>query len=159
MAENLRKEVEGATAYVSKLSPDASSNANTYGLLYTWQAAAGGTNTPENVDGYVRGICPQGWHLPTTKEINVLRIHNWSQLASDSLWVNVAGTNASGFNALPAGFYNGAAQRYEGLHVTTWFHGDSAETAFGLQYHCCEVPNNISSLQSSYSVRCVKDCE
>lgn len=43
--------------------------ANGYGLLYNWPAAMDGSTT----EG-ARGICPEGWHLPTTLEWNTLFI-------------------------------------------------------------------------------------
>ena len=159
MTENLRTEVPHAMTYRSSVSTDAEANAQTYGYLYTWHVAAGGTDTPQRINGYVRGICPNGWHLPTTAEINVLRTHSAESLSSEDLWVNQFGTNASGFNARPAGFYNAALDRFEALHSETWFHGDTSSSAFGLQYHCCTVPFDKQSQQNAFSVRCVKDCE
>ncbi len=159
MTENLRTEVPHAMTYRSSVSTDAEANAQTYGYLYTWHVAAGGTDTPQRINGYVRGICPNGWHLPTTAEINVLRTHSAESLSSEDLWVNQFGTNASGFNARPAGFYNAALDRFEALHSETWFHGDTSSSAFGLQYHCCTVPFDKQAQQNAFSVRCVKDCE
>ena len=159
MTENLRTEVPHAMTYRSSISTDAEANAQTYGYLYTWHVAAGGTDTPQRINGYVRGICPNGWHLPTTAEINVLRTHSAESLSSEDLWVNQFGTNASGFNARPAGFYNATLDRFEALHSETWFHGDTSSSAFGLQYHCCTVPFDKQSQQNAFSVRCVKDCE
>ncbi len=159
MTENLRTEVPHAMTYRSSVSTDAEANAQTYGYLYTWHVAAGGTDTPQRINGYVRGICPNGWHLPTTAEINVLRTHSAESLSSEDLWVNQFGTNASGFNARPAGFYNATLDRFEALHSETWFHGDTSSSAFGLQYHCCTVPFDKQSQQNAFSVRCVKDCE
>ena len=159
MTENLRTPAPNAMIYRSTLSNNLQINFQTYGYLYTWHDAAGGTDTPERVNGYVRGICPEGWHLPTVKEINVLRTHRAENLSSENLWVNHFGTNASGFNAHPAGFYNATLNRFEGLYSETWFHGDTSSSAFGLQSHCCTVPFGLQSDQNAFSVRCVKDCE
>ena len=41
--------------------------ANGYGLLYNWPAAMDGSTT-----GGTRGICPEGWHLPTDAEWTTL---------------------------------------------------------------------------------------
>lgn len=43
--------------------------ANGYGLLYNWPAAMDGSTTAG-----ARGICPEGWHVPTTLEWNTLFI-------------------------------------------------------------------------------------
>lgn len=159
MAENLRTLTPEAKGYVSTLSPDLAANVGAFGYLYTWHDAAGSTDTPERIGGYVRGICPVGWHLPTVAEINVLRTNTAEELSSTDLWAVANGTNASGFNALPAGYYNGNLQRFEGLHSSTWFHGDTPQSVFHISYHCCSVFPNLESHQSAFSVRCVKDCE
>jgi uncharacterized protein (TIGR02145 family) len=49
-----------------------------YGLLYNWAAASGRTNNPQNNDAdglgatpgttHYRGVCPEGWHLPSDNE-------------------------------------------------------------------------------------------
>jgi len=86
---------------------------NTYGVLYNWSAAMNGAL---DYPGGVKGICPEGWHLP--------RDVDWSQL-TDNLGGNlVAGgklkevgtanwnspnagaTNETGFTALPGGCCN-----------------------------------------------------
>lgn len=159
MTENLRTRTAGAMAYSTAIFPDGEANVQKYGYLYTWHDAAGGTDDPQRVNGYVRGICPTGWHLPTVREINVLMTNTTEALKSDSDWVNNTGTNASGFNALPAGYFNGASGRFEALHADAWFHGDTYGNAFSLQYFCCKVLPNMESRQSAFSVRCVKDCE
>ena len=42
-----------------------SSNERTYGLLYSWHAA---TNNTKYEGEFVRGICPEGWHVPCSDE-------------------------------------------------------------------------------------------
>ena len=159
MAENLRKQTPSAMMYMSAVSPDAETNFATYGYLYTWHDAAGGTDTPARVNGYVQGICPNGWHLPTEAEINVLRTHTADAHSSDSLWVNNFGYNSTGFNALPAGVYKAAANRFEGLRSEAMFMGDTQSSAFHFEYYCCKITNNINLLNNAASIRCVKDCE
>ncbi|MBQ1780267.1 MAG: hypothetical protein II001_02410, partial [Bacteroidales bacterium] len=149
-----------AMMYQSVVAPNADANFATYGYLYTWNEAAGGTDTPErDNDGYVRGICPNGWHLPTEAEINVLRTHTAEALSSDSLWVTEFGTNTVGYNALPAGNFNFAANRFEGLGTETIFMGDTQATAFHFSYFCCKITANVNIYKNGASVRCVKDCE
>jgi uncharacterized protein (TIGR02145 family) len=158
MKENLRTETAGSMVYQSAMYPDVDANLQTFGRLYTWHAAAGGTDNPERVDGYVRGVCPNGWHLPTLAEINVLRTHAAEALYDDSKWMST-GDNTSGFNALPAGMFNADAQRFESLGAHTYFHGDTPATAFGIEYYCCRIVPDISNSANAYSVRCVKDIE
>lgn len=56
-----------------------------------------------------RGVCPNGWHIPSSDEF--VQLTNYlggvevasKKLKSSSLW-DVPGNNSSGFNALPIGF-------------------------------------------------------
>jgi uncharacterized protein (TIGR02145 family) len=96
----------------------ATSNFNTYGVLYNWEAA--------------KTACPSGWHLPTDEEWKTLEKYlgmsvtesntsGWrnsgsvgTKMKSTTLWpVSGRGDNSSGFTALPGGnrgtsggFYN-----------------------------------------------------
>jgi uncharacterized protein (TIGR02145 family) len=61
--------------YTSEGAPE--SYQQEYGLLYTWAAASGRTNTDNNDEGgfphqNYQGVCPDGWHLPSDSE--------WTQL-------------------------------------------------------------------------------
>ena len=51
-----------------------SSNVELYGYLYNWPAAMGDYLASDCVPSGVRGICPDGWHLPSDSE--------WGQLTS-----------------------------------------------------------------------------
>ena len=105
-----------------------------YGRLYTWSAAIDSVrlNSGKNpvVCGYgaedcdlpevVKGICPDGWRLPTADETLALRRTDASALKVDDstsyyvakteidslewhVYNNNFGTNRSGFSALPSG--------------------------------------------------------
>ena len=95
------------------------------GRLYTWAAAVGrseeecGRSKTCNLgEGNVQGICPDGWHLPSRDEWDLLISNVGGQdgvakiLKSQSGWSNMGcclnridgnGTDAVGFTALPAG--------------------------------------------------------
>ena len=105
-----------------------SSTCDVAGRLYTWAAAmdsAGvwstngkgcGYNRPCSSTAPVRGICPEGWHLPTSYEFDLLRIAvgtstSGKELKSTSGWDDYDGesgngTDSFGFSALPAGYGN-----------------------------------------------------
>lgn len=147
MAEDLRTQT---LANGQKLSygPDCKSNYSyyypdndinnvpTYGLLYTFTAATGITNSTQSssaVPSGIQGICPNGWHIPSKAEWELLfsSISSVPQfccngnpdyiakaMASATGWatnvisdpdsacwvgVNQSLNNASGFNAMPAG--------------------------------------------------------
>jgi uncharacterized protein (TIGR02145 family) len=117
-----------------------------FGLLYNWNAmmdtfniAYGETSVDDSADhafsvnynGYRRGICPAGWHLPTEDEWWQLLSYVMSQpdywcgsyfddhiakaLASTTSWSyfsdecspghNLSTNNATGFSAMPAGTF------------------------------------------------------
>jgi uncharacterized protein (TIGR02145 family) len=93
MAENLRYETEsGSYCY-----ENSDVRCNTYGKLYTWDAAM--------------NACPDGWHLPTLNEFHAMvntlggvdsaggKLKNTESM----LWKepNTGATNISGFGALP----------------------------------------------------------
>ena len=71
------------------------------GLLYTWYA----------VDD-ARGLCPSGWNVPSGADWSQLKNHlggynvAGEKMKSTDGWLNGGnGTNTSGFNALPSGYW------------------------------------------------------
>lgn len=100
MADNLNYYVLNSRCY-----EDKTENCDIYGRLYNWTQAVGEwtTNT-------VRGICPEGWHIPNSAEWIVLQNASGEALRSRlNLWQfnNLAtlGTNTTRFSALPGGGY------------------------------------------------------
>ena len=113
---------------------DNSGNVPIYGYLYNMGAAMHGANANDSNPDGVQGICPEGWHIPSYTESEQLMnfVGNQSQytcngnniskaLASTARWENGSGVNpplslcspkmdlpsnnATGFSALPAGFF------------------------------------------------------
>lgn len=114
---------------------DNSGNVPIYGYLYNMGAAMHGANANDSNPDGVQGICPEGWHIPSCTESEQLMNFVGSQsqytcngnniskaLASTTRWENGAGVipplslcspkmdlpsnNATGFSALPAGFFS-----------------------------------------------------
>ena len=126
------------------------------------QNAASGNADPAT-EGYVRGICPCGWHIPTAEEKALLALHPAEEINSTELWVEPNNnTNSTGFAALPAGYYNPALSRFEGLRSNTGFWAMGMESASNasaviIPYYC-DSPMIESHLASeALSVRCVRD--
>ena len=70
-------------------------------VLYNAYGARNGINYE---DIPIQGICPNGWHLPTTAEFNALMElaeYDVNQLKSTEGWATL-GSNITGFNALPS---------------------------------------------------------
>lgn len=166
--ENLR-EAPLAAAYADKAFPydNITANAEIYGLLYTWAAAVSNAEgTVAAVDGFVQGVCPEGWHIPTAAEMSSLREVSDLELNSTTLWQGTQAslnTNASGFTALPAGIFNDALDRFEGLGTQTdWWSdngGNSSTTTVKvteINYYCSNAEEKDMNVSNAVSVRCVK---
>lgn len=154
---------------------DETSTANTYGRLYTWYSAVGvpedgsAMPTPDE-KGYIQGICPGGWHIPTRTEMDALGTLLTPDLRATTLWIDPhAGdnTNSTGFTAVPAGEYNSSLDRYENLGTQTdWWsniysHNTATHSTFATAYTCpyyCEgLMEIVHAAGDAVSVRCVKN--
>ena len=165
--QNLRTNSDSASSY-----NDVAANGVTYGLLYPWYDAVkvqpDGSQEPTVVDGYVQGICPDNWHLPTMEEFAALSTVKTQDLRDTTLWIDPRAnenTNLSEFTALPAGKYNSSLSRYEDLGTeTSWWSttfyktGSKITTAkvFVCGWYCEGVLEEILPIKDKVSVRCVK---
>ena len=153
-----------------------------YGYLYNWPAAMGGASSSNAVPSGVRGICPDGWHLPSQEEWIVFwhymdaqsryacyidELHYFAKSMSSTVGWDATSypcspgndqslNNASGFNAYPAGYcYNGTPMAFG---YNTYFWTATENNFFGL---VCGRPDPVWVIHedptSGYSVRCVKD--
>ena len=157
-------------------------NCAKYGRFYTWTAAmdsVGEWSTNGKGCGYgktcsvasagsttlVRGICPEGWHLPREAECKVLFTatvegSSMAGLKSATGWSSSGnGTDTFGFSALPAGWsYHGGYSR-EGANAYLWSSTEyKSNNAYGmgLSYDIYYVNVELSK-DYGFSVRCVKD--
>ena len=160
--------VAKAMIYNSSLNQDTNANLATFGRLYTWFSAV---NVPENSNikptvngkGFVQGICPDGWHIPTTADINALNTNSMQSLRSTEYWLQPNdNTNSTGFGLLPAGYYTKEIERFEGLFGQTFLWTDSITTpefavASKNQYFCYTSQEESRHPGDAVSVRCVKD--
>ena len=175
MAENLNYETEaGSFCY-----KDSTKYCTKYGRLYTWATAVGkseeecGWDKKCNLDtGYVRGVCPKGWHLPDTTEWNALfaavggEATAGTMLKSTEGWNDYEGTSGNGsdtyfFSALPAGgrYYDGNFN-YEGYYAYFW--SSTELNSFSAYYMYLLYGNDSARLGNNikyygYSVRCLRD--
>lgn len=187
MAENLNYAYTGVPYNYSGNTSDSTSwcysnaaaNCTKYGRLYTWAAAmdsVGTWSTNGKGCGYgktcsptypVRGVCPEGWHLPTQTEWNTLFTAVGGQstagkmLKSTSGWNSSDnGTDAYSFSALPAGYrYSSGNFILEGSFASFW---SSSESYSRGAYRMALDYNDNAFLDGDYkdlgySVRCVKD--
>jgi uncharacterized protein (TIGR02145 family) len=146
-------EIEFARSYTCTGCPD--DLADTYGLLYDWYSAVG-TDVEEC-------ICPEGYRLPTREEWRRLEQFSSAQLRSGDFWLDPPGYGSDdfGFDARPAGWYNGAIDRFESLYgFAGWWAADDipgTETShyFSILYYCGTIQEDIKSKSDGFSVRCV----
>ena len=132
----------------------ASSNYNTYGVLYNWEAA--------------QNACPSGWHLPSEREWSAL-INSLGYPAAGKMeecgtehWSgnNADATNSSGLTVLPGGamWYSG---RFNGLSdfASFWTStvSDSVRAKSITLYHDQSYPRQYPDERiNGFSVRCVR---
>jgi uncharacterized protein (TIGR02145 family) len=162
-----------------------------YGRLYSWAAAIDSValyNGGDGVDcGYgknctlpatVRGVCPEGWHLPTQDEWKTLIVaadgsiesYNSTNVAGQKLkattgwkaYSGITNEDAYGFAALPAGFYGRGDFRDVGSGALFWsatqYNGNSAHDVY-LYYSRGSANLEFIGKNVGFSVRCIKDAE
>lgn len=148
----------------------ATTNYDTYGVLYNWPAAMAGEAGSSSVPSGVQGVCPEGWHLPSDTEWSILIDYlGGSAVAGGKLkeagtehWYtpNAGATNSTGFRALPGGFlYNGgfANRTVNGFwYSTTDFDVNRAYGPY-MYYNNNEVMYNGLTKDYAFSIRCVRD--
>ena len=194
MAENLNYAYTGVLYNNSGYTSDSTSwcfgndpaNCIKYGRLYTWAAAMDsvGTWSTNGKDcGYgvqctpiypVRGICPEGWHLPDKAEWNTLftavggASTAGKMLSSTISWSSVPGgwvrdgygTDAYSFSALPAGLRNATGYNNVGYHAYFWSsseYNSSRTYIVGLDDEFDKADLYGSGKDYGYSVRCLKN--
>ena len=152
-----------------------------YGRFYTWAAAmdsAGKWSENGKGCGYndrkcrptypVRGVCPEGWHLPDSTEWNTLIIAAGDTLTGGKVlksrtgWDDGGdGTDDLGFSALSVGFRDLNGNYLAPGHSTFFWSSSELKTYFAyhlvLEFFSDEVHLTDSNEDSAYSVRCVKD--
>jgi uncharacterized protein (TIGR02145 family) len=150
-----------------------------FGRLYSWSDAMDSAGVwssngkgcgdeyicvPENP---VRGICPEGWHLPTIAEFEILLANvdiggdgeTGTALRSSYGWFdNRNGIDAYGFTALPVGCGGGCGR--SSLDASFWSSTDYSKQKAGFMYMETQYSGafwNYTFKDYSLSVRCLKD--
>ena len=188
MAENLNYAYTGVPYNYSDNTSDSTSwcynndasNCTKYGRLYTWAAAmdsVGTWTTNGKGCGYnktcsptypVRGVCPEGWHLPTRAEFETLFTAVGGQSTAGNMLKSTSGWNSSGngtdaysFSALPAGDRGSSGFYFdEGENANFWSSTErNSDNAYGMYLGYDDDGANLGydGKNDGYSVRCVKD--
>ncbi len=145
------------TGAYSWYNNDSATYKDLYGALYNWYAV-----------NNAAGLCPTGWHVPTTAQYNTMfssagvTANTGAKLKAVSpVW---DGSNTSGFNGIPAGTRGYSANfSSAGSSGTAWFWQSSGGSGFGklTQLNSGSTTNAYTSGNDSadygHSVRCLKD--
>lgn len=176
-----------STSTITSYRYNPNNNANnvpTYGYLYNWPAVMHGASSSSSNPSGVQGICPNGWHVPSEAEWTQLTnyVSGQSQyqcgsryiakaLASTTGWNsstnncavgnNSSTNNATGFSALPAGYYTYGL--YDDFGYDAYFWSATEDYVYGgayylvLGYDYANVDRCLNDKGSGVSVRCVRD--
>lgn len=132
-------------------------NGKKYGKIYNWFAVRD-----------VRGLAPEGWHIPSDNEWSVLINYLGGEKVASEKMINVkewkdnfSGTSSNGFAALPGGrrYFYGAFNNI-GSHSYWWSSNEgkvSISTDRGLSFNRGFVNGVDYDGREGYYVRCIKD--
>jgi len=171
MAENLDYDVPGNTELDDVCYNKDAENCKKYGRLYNWATAMGGASSA-NPSG-VRGVCPEGWHLPSDAEWTALTNAIGSSTAGTKLkakegWNSCSASGSTytcsddyGFSALPGGFgfpngtFNTVGDR------GYWWSATEGSASFAWSQYISNsdtyLYRNSGDRTRLFSVRCVQD--
>ncbi|MBE0640467.1 MAG: hypothetical protein IH599_00425, partial [Bacteroidales bacterium] len=142
------------------------SNCLIYGGLYEWNEAMGYDTTPGT-----QGICPDGWHIPTAEEWDLLSLFlggDWvaGGLMKDTgtaLWTppNQDATNSSGFTAIPGGNRDPSGSYGNLGNNTTWWVSKQFDPNNSwyrdIGYVAGNLVNSYHLKEFGFSVRCLSN--
>ena len=162
--QNLQDNTEWTSTNVGSVGAwcDYSNNdgyAHAYGKLYNWYAV-----------NDARGLCPNGWHVPTDGEWTILSdFLGGSQYAGTPLKASPQdvpgwnGTNESGFSALPGGLRSDYYGYFSnaGDHGYWWSSSPVGGTALyrSLGFSNPDIDRGSVNPQYGFSVRCLRDAD
>jgi uncharacterized protein (TIGR02145 family) len=171
MAENLNYAVDS-----SWCNGNNSANCDKYGRLYQWSAAMQGASSSNTNPSGVRGVCPSGWHLPSSAEWDALMTavggsstagkklksqSGWNSYTSSGVTYSGNGTDEYGFSALPGGYRRSDGSFYGAGNYGDWWTAteNSAYDAYNrdMYYDNDNVSSNNFNKSYAWSVRCVGD--
>ncbi|MDR3000407.1 MAG: hypothetical protein LBU89_03995 [Fibromonadaceae bacterium] len=186
MAENLNFDASGSKCGGADglLKEEDTENCDTYGRLYNWNTAMNNAASSTATPSGVRGVCPEGWHLPSNAEWDALyRFADGTSgtdspydsptagkvLKSKDGWYDCGPSGSGklylcedtyGFSALPGGNGSGGYFYDAGIYGTWWSAtqtGVSNAYRRGMNYNIERAFWNGGDKFFLFSVRCLKD--
>lgn len=181
MAENLNYETDKSWCYGAE-NGSTTANCAVTGRLYTWAAAidsaalykdkgldcGNGKDCRDALTTRIQGVCPDGWHLPSKTEWEILfELVGGKSMAAKALkaktgWCSGCnGDDTYGFSALPAGVRYGN-NKSDHIGSFAYFWSATESTTERSNYVQLQVDYKTANLNVEYksyglSVRCVKD--
>ena len=151
-------------SYVNDQFPDETANVTAYGKLYDLAAAMQGIGAKASTS--LQSICPAGWQLPTTDQIEELKAnYTADELRNSTGWLVNSGTNGTGFSWDGSGFRNGTSSYYEHLLLEGYLwavdmtSGTPQPALYKMMCGCNEIFRVYDFNGISASIRCVKTPE
>jgi uncharacterized protein (TIGR02145 family) len=165
---------------IEKLSNVDWNNTTSGAMSFYGHVANGGGLYNFYAVGDARGLCPSGWHVPTTTEWQILIDHLGGENVAGVVakatygWYGWPGngTNLSGFSALPSGYRRDSATGYQdpfsyGSISGIWWTSFPVVTAimedgidlhnYSFQLSTLAYAGSAPSPNHGYAVRCVID--
>lgn len=177
MADNLNLDKIGSHSIGNCLS-GSSDSCQKYGKLYTWSEALNAGSQYNDIalgtsdSIYSQGICPTGWHIPTSEEfVELARYSRQGVELFDSLsWGLKDSGSSCGFCLKPSGFSvtlryvsSGYSDSKPGMYAYMWTSTERANIDAYVVFVSKEtilsslIGYIYSSKLSRMSVRCIKD--
>ena len=184
MAQNLNigTRIDGTTGQTNNsiiekyCYDDLESNCDIYGGLYQWNEYMNYTTSSSSNPSGRQGICPDGWHIPSDPEWEILTTFlgglsvaggkmksTGTIMEGNGLWnePNAGATNESGFTAHPGGLRDSGGSFYTmGDIAFFWSATEATSTFAGNLYADTNNDNayeNTEEKTYGFSARCVKD--
>jgi uncharacterized protein (TIGR02145 family) len=152
-------------------------NCNVYGGLYQWAEAVQYLNNVTNSTHWnplpttpVKGLCPQGWHIPSKTEFETMFTYLGTTSGGGKVkeagvvhWSspNTGASNSSGFTMLPSGNMISGIYTYLTSYANIWTitKGNLVGDAwyFGAAYNYSTHTTGQSYKTNGLSIRCLKD--
>lgn len=175
MAENLDYKLDD-----SYCLNDKKENCRKYGRLYSEAAAVSGKALQKNGSLIVKGLCPDGWHLPTEDDFETLfetvgeKNVAATKLTTSGGWGDCAhkgGTDDFAFSIVQSGNFDKKYGSYDTEGSFFWYaEGTNEARCKNFWYHFhdiyaknygeeMEISNGCRGVDSYNSIRCLKDSE
>ncbi|MCQ2337295.1 MAG: hypothetical protein MJ010_09005 [Paludibacteraceae bacterium] len=159
-----------SAVYDPYYTPTGSGDPAAYGYYYNWAAAMGYTKTEAQgqkgaYSGTRQGICPNGFHIPSSTELGTLATAAGSDpgkhlKACDGWNNNGNGDNETCFAALPAGYAYGSSVSNVGRGADYWS-SDAYNSNYAYYRNLNYSSGNFDELSNNkdyaYSVRCLRN--